>query len=223
MLKENKIKCIAVLIIIFCFGCFYSCKKTDGTEVILQDNVVESSNNSENFHGETSKIVENVDGSKSTSDAGNESVFYVYITGSVNYPGVYEVSEGSRIFNVIEAAGGTTREAALEYIDMAAYVSDGCSIHIYSLTEALDANLSISDGGSYIPSSSENSSNTLVNINTASLEELMTLSGIGQSKAQSIITYRQEHGGFKSIEEIMDISGIKEAAFGKIKDNICVK
>ena len=134
----------------------------------------------------------------------------VHVTGYVVNPGVYYVPEGSRVFEVIELAGGFLDTADKDYLNQAAILNDGQKLHIYSKEEAATANQSISDSGA------EQNPNKLVNINTATKEELMTLPGIGESKAESIIAYRQENGGFKTIEDIMKISGIKDAAFCKI-------
>lgn len=139
----------------------------------------------------------------------------VHVTGYVVNPGVYYVPEGSRVFEVIELAGGFLDTADKDYLNQAAILNDGQKLHIYSKEEAATANQSISDSGA------EQNPNKLVNINTATKEELMTLPGIGESKAESIIAYRQENGGFKTIEDIMKISGIKDAAFSKIKNYIC--
>ncbi|MBQ2745301.1 MAG: helix-hairpin-helix domain-containing protein [Lachnospiraceae bacterium] len=139
----------------------------------------------------------------------------VHVTGYVVNPGVYYVPEGSRVFEVIELAGGFLDTADKDYLNQAVILNDGQKLHIYSKEEAATANQSISDSGA------EQNPNKLVNINTATKEELMTLPGIGESKAESIIAYRQENGGFKTIEDIMKISGIKDAAFSKIKNYIC--
>ena len=151
-----------------------------------------------------------------------KSGVYVYICGEVAAPGVYELSEDSRIYEAVDAAGGFTENAARECVNLASKVSDGMQITIYNKEEAA----SLPAGG---PSAGKNSgqdqmseSSSLVNMNTATKEELMTLKGIGEAKAEDIIRYREKSGGFKKIEDIMKISGIKEAGFQKIKDNITV-
>lgn len=150
-----------------------------------------------------------------------KSGIYVYICGEVITPGVYELSEDSRIDEAVDAAGGFTENAARECVNLASKVSDGMQITIYSREEAasLPAD-SASVGGN--AGKSGTSGSGLVNLNTATKEELMTLKGIGESKAEDIIRYREKSGGFKKIEDIMKISGIKEAGFQKIKDNITV-
>ena len=145
---------------------------------------------------------------------------YVYVCGEVLNPGVYECDLDDRVVDAINLAGGALDNSNLKNLNLADKLSDGLKIYVpnnneveseYSLDMAKDSSIN-----------GANSSNSKVNINKASKEELMTLSGIGESKAAAIISYRNEKGAFKSIEEIKNISGIKEQAFEKIKDFICV-
>ena len=136
---------------------------------------------------------------------------WVYVCGSVNHPGVYELSEGSRITDAIEAAGGMTEEAADTYLNLAETLSDGQKIEVPSLEEAE----ALTEAG-------KTGAAGLVNLNRATEEELMTLSGIGASKAKEIIRYRETKGGFGKPEDLMKIPGIKEGVFHKIRDQITV-
>ena len=136
---------------------------------------------------------------------------YVHICGEVNNPGVYELAEGSRIFEAVEAAGGFTEEAAQASLNLAQVISDEEQIVILTQDEAEEkARLEREQAAG------------IVNLNTASKEQLMTLPGIGESRAEDILRYRQESGGFQAIEEIMNVPGIKESAYLKIKDSITV-
>lgn len=150
-----------------------------------------------------------------------KSGVYVYICGEVIKPGVYELSGDSRIYEAVDAAGGFTENAAREYVNLASKVSDGMQITIYNREEAASLQADSAPVGENAGKSGTSGSG-LVNLNTATKEELMTLKGIGESKAEDIIRYREKSGGFKKIEDIMKISGIKEAGFQKIKDNITV-
>jgi competence protein ComEA len=158
----------------------------------------------------------------SLESAGEETAlpFYVHICGEVVSPGVYELKEGSRVFQAIEKAGGVTDQAAAEYLNMAEQVKDGMKIVVPGKeeVEAAKARGEIS----LQAEASLNVQKTKVNLNTATKEELMTLRGVGEAKAADIIKYRESHGGFQKIEDIMKISGIKDAAFQKIKDDITV-
>ena len=136
--------------------------------------------------------------------------FYVHICGEVKVPGVYEVQEGSRIFEVIELAGGFTDEAAVDYLNMAQPVTDGMKLKVPAVGETAE------NGGF------EGETDHKVNLNTADKEELMTLKGIGEARAEDILKYREQHGAFRAVEDIMKVPGIKDAAFQKIKDDIAV-
>ncbi|WP_394525347.1 helix-hairpin-helix domain-containing protein [Lacrimispora sp. JR3] len=138
---------------------------------------------------------------------------YVHICGEVVSPGVYELSEESRVFQAVEKAGGFTANAAAESLNMAERIRDGMKITVLSRQEARSANKNPADSSQ---------GKHQVNLNTAVKEELMTLRGIGESRAEDIIRYRDSHGGFKKIEDIMKVSGIKDSAFQKIKDDITV-
>ena len=146
---------------------------------------------------------------------------FVYVCGAVARPGVYEVDADTRIFEAIEAAGGVTEDAAEEYLNLAQPVTDGQKILVPTQEETRE--LEQSGALENPPDSVEEARDGLVNINTAGEDLLMTLPGIGASKAQSIITYREVHGDFKTIDEIKKIEGIKEGVFRKIKDLIRVK
>lgn len=149
-----------------------------------------------------------------------EQTVYVYVCGAVNVPGVYELKENARIYEALELAGGTTEEAAVDWINQAEPVTDGERIYVPTREETENASAS----GQWMESAGGESTSAggKININTAGKEELMTLSGIGESKAQSILKYRQEHGAFQSIEELKQIEGIKDGVFNKIKEDITV-
>lgn len=139
---------------------------------------------------------------------------YVYVCGEVKHPGVYKFSKDDRVVAAIKASGGLTSKASAESINQAEKMKDGQQITVPSKKqvtkkETTDVNAAQSSSGK-------------ININTASVEELKTLSGIGESKANDIISYREEHGSFKSPEDIMKIQGIKEGIYNKIKDKITI-
>jgi len=146
----------------------------------------------------------------SSDDECKEPLLIVYVCGQVNHPGIYELPENARIADAIAAAGGMTEAADPEYLNQAAVLVDGQKIRVPTPEEVKqEAEAQRADGR--------------VNLNTADAKELMSLSGIGESKAEAIVRYREEKGGFRSIEEIMNIEGIKEGVFQKIKDKIFVE
>ncbi|MBQ3795790.1 MAG: helix-hairpin-helix domain-containing protein [Butyrivibrio sp.] len=158
----------------------------------------------------------------------------VYVCGAVNSPGVYELEEGSRVIDAVTKAGGLLSEADETYVNLAAVLEDGVKLVIPSKEEIAKAQSGqsaepVNTGGDDIISkslygfdSAASDGKGLVNINTASSEELKSLPGIGEGIAGRIVRYRDENGRFSCIEDIMKISGIKEKLFDKIKDSITV-
>lgn len=138
----------------------------------------------------------------------------VYVCGAVKKPGVYELKVGARICDAIALAGGLREDAATENLNQAERVEDAQMIQVLTTAQAQESIMT--------EQSVAEQDDGHININTASVEQLMTLSGIGQSKADSIIAYRDENGEFEAIEDIMNIPGIKEGVFLKIKDSISV-
>lgn len=145
---------------------------------------------------------------------------YVHICGAVERPGVYQIAAGSRLYEVILAAGGLKADADDSYINQALPLCDGMQIYIPTIEEA--GQPSFSEETRAILSGEEPQDTELVNINTAGLTELCTLPGIGKTRAQAIIAYREKYGAFKTISELKKVNGIKDGIFEKIKDLIVV-
>ena len=172
----------------------------------------------------------------SDAPAEKAATLVVHICGAVAAPGVYELPAGSRIIDAVEAGGGFLPEADEACCNLAEAIEDGCQIYIMTKTESCadgqtekKAGIQTSpDGGLQTTDRNVRSNSApaldsgLVNLNTADAAALMTLPGIGESRAKAIISYREQHGAFVKIEDIMKISGIKQAAFSKIKDKITV-
>ncbi len=131
---------------------------------------------------------------------------FVYIVGEVEEPGVFEVEDGTRVHDLIELAGGATKDADLSRINLAKILEDEEKISIPKLVIVSDDELE-GNGG-------------VVNINSASVEKLSTLTGIGKSTAEKIVKFREENGYFNTVEDIMNVSGIGESKFNAIKDDI---
>ena len=163
----------------------------------------------------------------------------VDIKGAVKKPGVYVVNEGSIVNDVIELAGGFSKGGTAKNINLSKKVQDEMVIYIYTsyqlnrmkndnkISEDCKTNIvdiSSCEGASIIipgdnSITEENTIDGKVSLNTASKEQLMSVSGIGESKALAIIEYREKNGGFKSIEELLNVSGIGESIFNKVKDH----
>lgn len=181
-------------------------------------------------------------GSAALGDGEPESEGYVYVCGAVNAPGVYPLRAGMRLFEAVALAGGFSQEADEEWLNQAMSLQDGQQIYIYSKEEtrqlreaAAEKGEIAAQAGSFYEgatgtagtadgsgTAAADAANEKINLNTADASSLMTLPGIGEVKAEAIIAYRTEHGGFSSIEEIQNIPGIKQAVFSKIADRITV-
>ncbi len=167
-----------------------------------------------------------------------EMVLYVDIKGEVKKPGVYKANENTRVNDIITLAGGLTKNANTRSINLSKKVTDEMVIIVHSKSEITDfsktkeiekhiAQNCNTESYSLINNVCINNTETqttsgLISLNTATKEELMTLSGIGEKKALDIISYREQNNGFKTIEEIMNISGIGETLFAQIKDYITI-
>lgn len=151
-------------------------------------------------------------GTEMSQEASSSAPLMVHVCGAVQSPGVYELCPGDRIFDAVEAAGGFSRDAAGHTLNLAQPVEDGIQIRIPTQSEAAEL----------LQAVSISSEPGKININTAGEEELTSLSGIGESRARDILAYRKEHGPFRSIEDIKQVPGIKNAVFEKIKDDITV-
>ena len=160
-----------------------------------------------------------VDQGPDISETEKEEPVYVHVCGQVKQPGVYSLKKGSRLYEAIDMAGGITEKGVSDALNLALVLEDGMRIMVPDEEQARQwmETGKISGG---IPETPEKGGK--VDLNRASVEELMTLSGIGQSRAEAIVRYREEIGDFQTIEDVMKVSGIKENAFNKIKDNITV-
>ena len=133
------------------------------------------------------------------------SAIWVDVSGAVKNPGVYKLENGARIFQAIEAAGGFSEDADPQWLNQAAEISDGEKIFVYTKEETQ----TLKEQGISSEQEKENAEKAeeaKININQASLEELQEIPGIGEARAQAIIAYREETGGFGSIEDIQQVS-----------------
>lgn len=189
-------------------------------------------NASESGEFEVIQARENTEDSTDINDQAGESEekpqICVYVTGAVKAPGICYLEEGARISDAIDAVGGFSVDAATESVNLAQVASDGQQIAIPTIDEIAQSGPDDSVGGASAGSSgiiearASGSGGGKVNINTATSEELQTLSGIGKSKAEKIISYRQSNGAFKSVDELTNVSGIGEKTLEGLRDYICV-
>lgn len=230
-LLENKkvLGIIGVTVILAFFGGMY-----------LKDGKDESTGNSIFTEGKVEKIELNgkkesketgtkkeTDSKKETNEVGEETEIVVDIKGEVKNPGVYTLANGSIVEDLIKKAGGITKDGTLQNINRAQVLKPNEAIVIANKKD-IDKEVAVGNDNALNTTSNgvgekeTGKKGSLININTASVEELKTLNGIGDSKAESIISYREEKGGFKNIEEIQNVSGIGKATFEKLKDKICI-
>lgn len=157
----------------------------------------------------------------------SQEEIFVDVCGAVAVPGVYRLPSGSRVYQAVELAGGFLPEAAGTCINQAEPLNDGEQVYVPTKEEAEERHLPVpgneDEMTSAVSGGAESAEQKKVNLNTADSSELQTLSGIGEAKAEAILAYREEHGGFSSIEEIMNVPGIKESTFSGIKDKIAVE
>ena len=139
----------------------------------------------------------------------------VHITGAINNPGVIILEEGARIVDALEAAGGETEEADINRLNLAYVLEDGEKLYIPSKNE---------EEQEYITQGKDNMSEgqSKININSAQIEELITLPGVGEATANKIIEYRKENGKFKKIEDLKNVPGIGDSKYENIKTMIRV-
>ena len=204
--KENKVKkqiiLLGIVVLMMLVGCT-GCKKQSylETQSDLQEEHTKSADTTEEKKQQTEQVTE----------------IYVQIDGAVKKPGVYIFSEESRVYELIEAAGGLLPEAYDLGINQAKRLADGEKIYVYTKEE-------IENGAGTTDTQNPRgqTDDGKVNINTASVEELMTLSGIGETRAKDIIAYRNAHGAFSLPEDLKNVSGIGDSTYNKIADAIIV-
>lgn len=246
------LKWLLLAVCLFVAGCFYSCgiRKTEqGPETVQKNRAFQAESAPESsreitgedleYPEDTEAFLENgaaehtadakqgkTDSIPENSNMTETALCYVYVCGKVRSPGVYTLPEGARIYEAVDLAGGFTDDAEDSWLNLAEPVTDGMKLEVPSKAQAGDPAWQAQNQnaltGNRDAGNSVAGQHVLVNLNTASLEELMTLKGIGASRAEDIIRYRKEAGGFTKIEDIMKVPGIKDAAFQKIKENITV-
>lgn len=187
-------------IFILVFGGFYYCFSHSSSEDKTEAVIVEKEDVSEE--------------EKQESNSRESITIYVHVCGAVKKPGVYKVTSDSRICDAIRVAGGLTKKASDIDVNQAELLTDGQQVYIPYKSHTKK--------GSVISNDNTSTDSSKININTATSAELTTLPGIGDAKATSILQYREEHGKFASIEEIKNVSGIKDGVYTQIEAYITV-
>ncbi|SFL01642.1 competence protein ComEA [Lachnospiraceae bacterium KH1T2] len=206
---KDAVKAHAALILSVLFTAFFMCGCADGSNA--EEMILASESEAE----ATEALPETVSEEQISEPARD---IYVYICGAVNSPGVYTVRSGSHVFEVIAKAGGLREDADDTVVNQAECVEDGMQITVPT-KEQVKNGVTSKDQSASSTNISEVQDGK-VNINTADAKELTSLSGIGATRAEAIIAYRNEHGAFTSPEDIMNVAGIKEGLYIKIKNQI---
>lgn len=241
----NKKKLIIVICIVILMGIgiiiyLENCQYTNISRIEILNEIERDINeNTENIQQNNSNEIgqENaVESNNVTQNQMEEEKIAIHITGEVNKTGIFYLKKGARIADAIEAAGGATKNAGLDKVNLAYILEDGQKIYIPSKEEKIEKNAYIisNSGENVLVEEGKNSTNTQngnnsvkgvnskVNINSANQTELETLPGIGPSLARRIIEYRESNGKFQKIEDIQNVKGIGDSKYGNIKENICI-
>ncbi len=210
--KKHKIILVSIIISIVILIIYYLYNKQNNEYIVNNFNIVENSISENIIAEDLEKEIE----------VEKEEIIIVHVSGAVVSEGIVELSEGSRISDAIEIAGGLLENANLTQINLAFKVEDGMKIHIPTNEEIVE-----DDSNKYVIEENINSDNNSkqnvkININEASIQELDTLPGIGISTAEKIIKYIEENGKFKNIEDIKNVSGIGDSKYEQIKDLISI-
>ncbi|MFV9510983.1 helix-hairpin-helix domain-containing protein [Tepidibacillus sp. LV47] len=204
--KREKIFIILLIMaLLFAISQYISSKQDDPPP--FRDQVKESSN-----------VVSN----KTKTEKTNAEEIVVDVKGAVTKPGIYHLKNNARVKDVLDLAGGALPNANLNQVNLAMKLKDEMVIYVPFQGEKLENQGTNQIWGSYSISSGPSSTNGKININTADESQLMELDGIGATRAKAIIEYRQQNGPFHKIEDLMNVSGIGEKTFDKIKEKISV-
>lgn len=185
----------------------------------------ETESNDENYNTQ-----DDINNGTSTSLFGTKQLgnIVVHVIGEVKKPGVIKLKEGSRIIDAINKCGGQTEEADLSKINLAYVLNDGSQIYIPRIKEDIqNTTIMKTEAGENVivnnVTQGEDEKSIKVNLNTATLEKLMTLPGVGESTAQKIIEYRNQNKKFNSVDELKNVSGIGETKLNALKEYVYVK
>lgn len=247
MRKERKKKLIIVCFLVPALSGLFGCTKREQLTIMTKEQETQETQETEEGQsviekqaGRYEDMPENIPEvmavpaekpQESAPEPQTEQTIFVHVCGAVRTPGVYELKSGSRVYEAVRAAGGFTDDAEENYVNQAQILSDGIKLMIPTIEEALampedgmDAQAAEGMAGQSAEGgmAGQPADDGRININTASEQELCTIPGIGATRAAAIVQYRQEHGSFGSVEDIMKVTGIKEGTYEKIKDSIKV-
>lgn len=208
---ENKQKIIIGIILFIMIGviiyyCYTNLQETREEILISEEESQAEQQIEETEQEETKKETEEI---------------IIHIAGAVQKEGILKMEEGSRVADAIEKAGGLKENASTKNVNLAYMIEDGQKIYIPTIEEDQEDEIAVITSGEFGENETKEKSK-IVNINTATIDELQEIPGIGESTAQKIITYRKENGKFTKIEDLKNVSGIGEAKFNQMKEYISI-
>ncbi len=218
-----------IVFFLICLLVFTGCTKPEDKELFLAPEEGGARENTTDPEAAEGEIPEASLAGEAPEEEEKEEAprWYVQVSGAVHEPGVYEVFPGARIFDAVRLAGGLTEDAAEDSINQAGFLSDGEFIRILTHKEASELSeeertelLSGRASEEKRQGSGPGEAGGVVDINTASLSELMSLPGIGESKAKRILEYREQNGAFSTGKDITKVSGIGASTYESLKDRI---
>lgn len=220
-LLEKKIYAFGVVVLIFVVG--YLFQKSNQPAVNNNQVLSESAKIQSGATGFPKNESKSSQSSSSFKGSSNQDTVTVDIAGAVKHSGVYTLKNGARINDLLKACGGLTDKAETRAINRAALLKDQDQIYVPHIGEKVENLPAAKNDASKSTSSNGSSSSTeQVHLNSATVEDLQKLNGVGQKKAEQIIEYRDQNGGFKQIEDLTKVTGIGEKTFEKLKDQLAL-
>ncbi|MDE6889196.1 MAG: ComEA family DNA-binding protein [Eubacterium sp.] len=227
----NKWKKTAYMFLMWAVFCCGGCAGKDSTRMYLQAQAQDSEGPQDVQVHDSEALQDVKDGDRgaeldadaasgSSGKAAEKELCFVYVCGAVKHPGVFELPAGSRVYEAVALAGGFCANAYEKGINQAKLVEDGEMIEV--LTKKEHRMLEDQPKRADIQEPGQSAQEDQLDLNTATAQQLMGLSGIGEAKAANIIAYRESNGGFSSKEELMQVSGIGEGVYARIQDKIKV-
>lgn len=219
-----------IVIVLLAAGGFYYANRQPAADnsALLSSGQSMSENSGQSLQ---SSSVSSVAASASSAASAANAEVVCDISGAVKHQGVYRLKNGARLEDLIEKAGGLTKDAQLKAINRSQLLKDQDKIYIPGKGDKVEAAQTANSAAASAPAASASSSSSstsgpasgdLINLNTATASDLQKLNGIGEKKAEQIIAYRQEKGSFKSIDELKEVSGIGDKTFAAIKDQLTI-
>jgi competence protein ComEA len=218
------------LVFILCIGVLCSCGRGQMSIIANSEGGDNQGLDAQTSYEQTTDIQSSYDKMTETEQAQSaydsttgEAVIYVFVCGAVQNEGVYELPVNARADAALKAAGGFSENADTSAVNLAGTLTDGQQLYFPEIGEAIDGDSVVSQNGSANNLDADSQGDERINLNTATKEQLTSLSGIGDVKAENIIAYRDKNGSFQNTEDIMNVDGIGQALYDKIKDKIYVE